>query len=59
MKKIFKNPDTTIFTLKNTLSPGTGPMLGFFWIFLHFFHGLYVYFLVLKKILVDNHFQFC
>ena len=58
-EKNFKNPGTTIFTLKNTLSPGTGPVPGFFWIFLHFFHGLYVYFLVLKKNLVDIHFQFC
>ena len=37
MKKIFKNPDTTIFTLKNTLSPGTGPMPGFYEFFYIFF----------------------
>ena len=28
--------------------------ISFFFIFLHFFYGLYVYFLVFKKILVDN-----
>ena len=54
MKKILKNPDTTIFTLKNTLGPGTGAVPEFF---LHFFHGLYLCFLVLKKILVGN--QLC
>ena len=53
-EKNFKNPGTTIFTLKNTLGPGTGAVPGFF---LHFFHGLYVCFLVLKKILVGN--QLC
>ena len=42
--KVFLN---TFFTLENTLS-------FFFEFFLHFFHGLYVYFLVFKKILVDN-----
>ena len=44
--------------VKMTLGPGTGPVPGFFWFFLHFLHGLYVYFLVLKKNLVDNQLWF-
>ena len=42
---------TTIFTLENTSSPGTGVVQGFFLnFFLHFFQGLYVYFVFEKKL---------
>ena len=44
------NDGTTIFTLKNTLSPGTRGVPEFFLNFFEFFfHGLYLYILFLKK----------
>ena len=51
---------TTIFTPKDTLSPGTGGVPGFFFCkFFALFSWSICIFLGFEKKLVGNHFQFC